>query len=179
MRRLTILAVTAIVAFATPAAARMDFAAMPVGCGWTTEYSNGNTWRETFVGKQGKAYVTEVREGSDTGALVARKRFDAKGRMIERTWANGKWERFKPFSCYGEPGVCEYTYSNADGLRQTIVNKTVSKSKGFIVRAQAKGSAPFPDETYRTGQFGVMIANRGGDFTSHVVSFHRCDAASS
>lgn len=178
MRRLSFLAI-AFLSLTSPATAQIDFAAMPVGCSWTMQYSNGNTWRETFLGKQGKAYVTELREGSDRGSLVARKRFDAKGRMIERTWANGKWERFKPYSCYGAPGVCEYTYSNADGLRQTIVNKTTSKGNGFIVRAQAKGSAPFPDETYRTGQFGVMIANRGGDFTSQVVSFHRCDAVGS
>ena len=178
MRRLSSL-IVAFLSLAAPAMAQIDFAAMPVGCGWTTQYSNGNTWRETFLGKPGNAYVTEVREGSDTGALVARKRFDAKGRMIERTWASGKWERFKPFSCYGEPGRCEYIYSNADGLRQTIVNKTTAKGTGFVVRAQAKGGAPFPDETYRSGQFGVMIANRGGDFTSQVVSFHRCDAAGS
>lgn len=178
MRRLSLLA-AAFLSLNSPAVAQIDFASMPIGCGWTTQYSNGNSWRETFQGKEGKAYVTEVREGSDRGSLVARKRFDAKGRMIERTWANGKWERFKPYSCYDVPGLCEYTYSNADGLRQTIVNRTTAKGKGFIVRAQTKGSAPFPDETYHSGQFGVMIANRGGDFTSKVVSFHRCDAAAS
>jgi hypothetical protein len=130
-------------------------------------------------GQKGQSPCTEVREGTDKGSLVARKSFDAKGRMIERTWANGKWERFKPFSCYGEPGQCEYTYSNVDGLRQTVFSKTTSSGKSFKVRAQVQGEAPFPDETFRTGQFGVMIANVGGDFTSRVVSFHRCDADTS
>ena len=33
------------------ASAQIDFAHMPVGCSWTTRYSDGQVLTETFLGK--------------------------------------------------------------------------------------------------------------------------------
>ena len=149
---------------------------MPVGCAWTTEYSNGNVWHETFVGMKDGTYRTEVRDGSAKGDLVSRKRFDATGRMVERVWANGKWERFRPYSCFDEVGTCTYTFTNADGVRTRIVNRTARNGEGYQVRAKPEGGPEYPPETFTLGPYGLMTSNRSTGYSARITAFAGCKA---
>ncbi len=156
---------------ATVPAAAIDFAKMPVGCSWTVKYSNGNTWRETFKGRKGGKFVTQTVDPARKNALVNTKKFDAAGNLVERVWGDGKWERFKPFSCFDTVGTCAYTLTNADGAKSTIINETRKAKKGFAVRARVKGGEVFPEERFELGPFGLMISNRSPNYRSSVVSF--------
>ena len=171
--------VTALVAFllAQSATAGTDFQSMPVGCSWTTAYSNGAVWVETYLGTKGGAYVTETRDGSAKGPLVARKQFNANGLMIKRTWSNGKWERFDPYSCFGEPGSCRYTHTNADGDRSILLNETTKSGQSYKVAGRVEGGDRFPDEYFTLGPFNLMVTNKSTNYSARVTEFSNCNLA--
>ena len=160
-------------------AAGIDFRAMPVGCTWTTRYSNGNVWVETFKGRKGGAYVTEVRDGSATGPLVARFRFNKQGWMTERVWANGKWERFSPYSCFGELGNCRYTYTNADGERLVMLNTTTKSGREYTVEGRVEGEDSYPTEYFTLGPFNMTITNRAHNYSAETADFQNCNLGAS
>lgn len=159
---------------AGPSGAAIDFPSMPVGCSWITQYSNGNTWRETFKGQKGGKYITQTVDLEHENALVNSKKFDAAGNLVERVWGGGKWERFSPFSCFDTVGSCTYTFTNADGEKSTITNETRKAGKGFAVRARVKGGEAFPDETFQLGPFGLMVRNNSSNYSALIVSFNGC-----
>lgn len=179
LSRWALLSALAILPIANPARAAIDFASMPVGCSWTVQYSNGNTWRETFKGRKGGRYVTQTVDLKRKNALVNTKKFDVAGNLVERVWGDGKWERFSPFSCFDTVGSCTYTFTNADGARSRIVNETRAAGKGFAVRARVKGGEAFPDETFQLGPFGLMVTNKSSNYSASIVSFKKCGLESS
>lgn len=159
---------------ASMAGAGTDFAHMPVGCSWTTEYSNGNVWRTTFKGRKDGYYLTRTVEAARKSVVVNTMLFDAAGNLVARDWGQGKWERFEPYSCFDVIGSCTYTYSNADGVRNVILNKTRKSADGYTVKARIKGGAAFPDERIEIGPFGLVVKSRASNYSAEIVSFQGC-----
>lgn len=160
---------------ATAAAAEIDFAAMPVGCSWTTRYSDGQAVTETFLGKKSGKYTTKVTEAANPDALIRKSFFDAKGRLVRKIWADGNWEKFTPYSCFSIPGSCTYRYTNSSGADQKIASKTVAKGKGFAVVAGPVGGDAYPDEYFETGAFGLMTLNKASNYSAKLVEMTNCD----
>jgi hypothetical protein len=159
------------------AGAYTDFVSMPVGCSWEVSYSDGTRLRETFIGEKSGLFVTEVTKATRPHRLVRRVYFDHKGRMVQKTWASGKWEKFAPYSCFGGPGRCSYRYTNADGADQVIDSRTTRQGKGRKVVAGPRGEDGYPDEYFETGAFGVMTVNRATNYSARVTGFEGCGAA--
>jgi hypothetical protein len=162
---------------APPAEAETDFNSMPVGCSWTTQYSDGQTLTETFLGKKSGRYVTKVTMADQPRKVVRFSYFDRKGRLVRKDWAGGKWEKFEPYSCFGTLGQCTYRYSNADGADQTILNDTRQKGVGYVVVAAPKGEPPYPDEYFETGPYGLMTKNRASNYSAELIRLENCDAS--
>lgn len=158
---------------AGPATAQIDFGSMPKGCSWTTRYSDGQVLTETYLGRKGGKHKTEVRAGTD---LVRTMTYDAKGLMLRKDWANGKWESFSPYSCFTEVGSCTYRYKNADGADVKVKSKTTAKGNGFRVKAGPVGGQPYPDEYFETGAFGVMTKNKSEGYSARLIEMKNCDA---
>jgi hypothetical protein len=169
----SLIAALIVAATAGQALSGVDFDHMPVGCSWATKYSNGNFWRETYKGRKGGVFVTETVDAK-TGKFVNRKKFDAAGRMIERVWESKKWERFSPYSCFDVPGSCEYTFTNADGAKQSIVNSAKKSGKGYTVKARSKGGEKYPDERFELGPFGLIVSNRSSNYSTATGAFKGC-----
>lgn len=163
---------------ASLANAAVDFAAMPVGCSWTTRYSDGQVLTETFLGKSGSKYKTRVTVADNPKALVRTMVYDSKGRMVRKDWADGNWESFTPYSCFTETGACTYRYKNSDGADQKIASKTKAKGKGFAVKAGPVGGAAYPDEYFETGDYGLMTKNKGEGYSAKLVEMLNCGASS-
>ncbi|NBE06092.1 hypothetical protein [Paragemmobacter ruber] len=157
----------------------IDFRTMPVGCSWTVRYSNGNLWIHTFKGRKGGAYVTEVREDTTTGPLVSRIRYNKRGWMTERVWADGKWERFSPYSCFGELGKCSSTYTNADGVRLEMVNTTTKAGNTYTVEGRVKDGDVYPTEYFTLGPFNVTTMNKSSNYWAETKNFYNCGLGSS
>lgn len=157
----------------------IDFGTMPVGCTWTIRYSNGNVWVETFKGKDGGSYVTEKRDGSAKGPLVSRIRFNKNGWMTERVWAKNKWERFSPYSCFGEPRECRFVFTNADGVRSVILNTTTGSAETYKVKGRIEGGHSFPTETITLGPFNMGVSSKSSNYWSKTTDFTNCGLASS
>lgn len=159
---------------AGPGLAGTDFASMPVGCSWTTKYSDGSVVTETFLGKRGGKYKTEVTADDDPDALIRKVTYDAKGRLLRKDWAGGKWEAFSPYSCFAEAGTCTYRYTNSGGADQKIASTTVAKGKGFSVRAGAVGEKAYPDEYFELGTFGLMTRNKASNYSARMTKMQGC-----
>lgn len=178
MRRLfAVFAVIAALAVVTsPAAfAQIDFKTMPKGCSWTLRYSDGQVLTETYLGTKGGKHVTQVLSGKK---LVRKTTYDAKGRMVRKDWAGGNWETFTPYSCFSVVGSCTYRYRNSDGADQKIASKTVKQGKGFAVKAGPVGGAPYPDEYFETGSFGLMTKNKASNYSAKLIEIRNCDTGS-
>ncbi len=147
---------------------------MPVGCSWTTKYSDGQVVTETFLGKTGGKYKTEVYEAGDPSALVRTMQFDAEGRLVRKDWADGNWEKFTPYSCFSEAGSCTYRYRNSSGEDQKISSKTVAKGKGFTVKAGPIGGEAYSDEYFETGAFGMITKSKSAGYSAKLVAFANC-----
>lgn len=171
----------AISLFATAAVAGpgIEFDRMPVGCSWIIEYSNGNRWLETYIGKKGRSHVVETVEAANTKQRVKTTKFNAQGFMTERNWGGGKWERFSPYSCFGVPGDCRFKFSNADGARGTIKNDTEKKGGSYVVRSGYVGGEAFPDEWFKIGPFGLMVSNKASNYSARITKFVNCGLDSS
>lgn len=104
--------------------------------------------------------------------------YDAKGRMLRKDWADGKWESFSPYSCFTEVAACTYRYQNADGADFKVASKTLAKGKGFRVEAGPVGGQPYPDEYFEVGKFGLMTKNKGDGYSARLIEMKNCDAGS-
>ena len=151
--------------------AETDFSAMPEGCSWTTRYSDGQVQTETYLGLKGGKHRTQV---TSDGAVVRKMTYDAKGRMVRKDWADGNWETFAPFSCFGTLGTCSYQYRNSDGADQKIASETVKKGKGFNVTAGPVDGAPYPDEYFEIGAFGLMTKNKASNYSARLTEMKDC-----
>lgn len=152
----------------------IDFAAMPKGCSWQTKFSDGAVQKETFVGKvRGKYRVKAV--DAQSGAAINTVDYDANGLMVRRTWADGRWERFDPFSCFTVPGPCTYVYRNGAGDNITI-NSKVSRTtaKSFISAASPSGGPAYPTERFTLGPFGLMTSSKSANYATKIVKFIGC-----
>jgi hypothetical protein len=163
---------------ASPALSGIAFEAMPVGCSWTVSYSDGQTNTETYLGVKSGRHKTKVVDASNPEKLVRYGYFDKKGRLVRKDWAHGKWEKFAPYSCFDIEGGCSYVYSNADGVRQEIASKTTTSGKGFRVTAGPVGGAPYPDEYFELGQFGLMTKNKSANYSARLVKVENCGLGS-
>jgi YD repeat-containing protein len=151
--------------------AETDFATMPEGCSWTTRYSDGQVQTETYLGLKDGKHRTQV---TSDGDLVREMTYDAKGRMVRKDWADGNWETFTPFSCFDTLGSCSYRYRNSDGANQKIVSETVKNGKGFNVAAGPDDGAPYPDEYFEIGPFGIMTKNKASNYSSRLTEMQNC-----
>lgn len=175
------LAFSLALAFATApltAGAGIDFGAMPVGCSWTTKYSDGQTVTETFLGKTKGKFKTEVTKAGNPGNVIRQSLYDANGRLVRKDWAGGKWESFTPYSCFAEAGDCTYRYRNADKADQKITSRTVAKGKGFVVKAGPIGGAAYPDEYFELGDYGLMTRNKADNYSAKLTKMENCGAES-
>lgn len=163
---------------ASPVLAGIAFDAMPIGCSWTVKYSDGQTNTETYLGVKSGKHKTRVTQADNPDKLVRHSFYDRNGRLIKKEWANGKWEKFSPYSCYDSQGVCTYIYSNADGARQKIFSETTVSGKGFKASAGPVGGSPYPDEYFELGQFGLMTRNRASNYSARMISLKNCDLGS-
>lgn len=163
---------------APPAFAGIAFDTMPVGCSWTVKYADGQTNTETYLGLKSGRHKTKVTEANNPEKLVRFSFFDKKGRLVRKDWANGKWEKFSPFSCFDSQGSCTYTYSNADGGNQEIASETSRSGKGFKVKAGPIGGTPFPDEYFEIGEFGLMTRNKSSNYSARMVKIENCGIGS-
>ena len=172
--------VLAIAVFATPANAEtgIEFSKMPVGCSWTTKYSNGNQWRETFKGAKKGFYTTETVDARNPSKVISRTRFNSDGLMVYKEWAGQGWEKFKPSSCFGVSGNCTYQYTNADGQTFDIENKTSRKGKKYTVRSGIVNGERYPDENFELGPFNIMISNSATNYSSRTGNFENCSVSS-
>lgn len=163
---------------AAPGTAEISFDAMPVGCSWTTRYSDGKTNTETYLGLQSGKHRTKVTEASDPEKIIRYSQFNRKGRLVRKDWQNGKWEEFSPFSCFDSKGSCTYVYTNADGFTQRIASETRATGKGFSVKAGPVGGAPYPDEYFEVGDFGLMTKNKSSNYSARLVNVNNCGIGS-
>lgn len=163
---------------ASPVVADIEFAAMPVGCSWTVKYSDGQINTETYLGVKSGKHKTRVTQQNSPEILVRHVLYDMKGRMVRKEWADGKWEKFSPFSCFDIQGACTYTYSNADGVKQNISSETRASGNGFKVSAGPVGGTPYPDEYFELGNFGLITRNKSSNYSARIVSFKDCDLGS-
>ncbi len=151
--------------------AETDFATMPEGCSWTMRYSDAQVQTETYLGQKGGKHRTEV---THDGVLIREMSYDAKGRMVRKDWADGNWETFTPFSCFDTLGSCTYRYRNSDGADQKIASETVKKGKGFHVMAGPVDGAPYADEYYETGAFGLMTKTKAATYSARLIEIKNC-----
>lgn len=158
----------------TIARARVAFDQMPAGCNWVTHYSNGNVWRDTFTGKQGRFYIVETTDAKNGAKHVKQTRYDLEGRMVYRDWGGGKWEKFKPFSCYDEMGTCTYRFSNADGANLKIVNTKTKSGEGYLIRAGVPGGETFNDDHVFYGPFNLSVRQWSKNFSDTTGDFRQC-----
>lgn len=151
--------------------AETNFATMPEGCSWTMRYSDGQVQTETYLGLKGGKHRTEV---TNDGVLIREMTYDAKGRMVRKDWADGNWETFTPFSCFDTLGSCTYRYRNSDGADQKIASETVTKGKGFRVMAGPVDGAPYADEYFEIGAFGLMTKNKASTYSARLIEIKNC-----
>ncbi len=157
----------------------VDFRNMPVGCKWHVEYSSGEHWVSEFVGKKGSKYLVKTSEAGNPGAFVRNTEYAANGFMTRRIWANGKWEAFKPFSCFEVEGTCRYVFSNADGAKQSIDSVVVKKGDSYVSKAKPSDGAAYPDERFKLGPFQVMIMSKSSRYWTKVTKFEGCGTVGS
>lgn len=160
------------------ASADVDFESMPIGCSWSVKYSDGKTLVETFKGKKSGKYITETADKRSPDKLVSRTTFDKKGRMIRKDWAVGKWETFKPFSCFSTLGMCSYSYTNGDGNDFIIDNTVTKQGKGFKVVAGPRGGTPYSDDYYQLGRFNLQVMHKNDNYSDKLIGFSNCDSVS-
>jgi YD repeat-containing protein len=165
-----------LIALGGAARAEVDFAAIPLGCSWTTRYGDGTVQTETYLGPQDGQHLTRVTDAD--GAEVRRMTYNAKGWMVRKDWADGHWESFTPYSCFSGPGRCTYRYRNAHGEDLQIISETRASGQGFVVRAARVGSDPYPDDYFELGPFGLMVVNRGNGYSVEVTDLLNCAAGS-
>ncbi|WP_282120318.1 hypothetical protein [Ruegeria atlantica] len=153
---------------------------MPTGCSWTVEYSNGNTWVNTFDGQRSGKYIVTTKDKSGNKNRVKTTEYDKEGLMTQRTWANGKWEMFEPHSCFGVPGKCSYTYRNADGVvSQTTSKTTVVGPTRYRVKARSGDAGTYSVDTVTTTHFGLALSSRNKNFWAKITEFRNCGIAAS
>jgi YD repeat-containing protein len=151
------------------------FDVMPVGCEIHVKYGNGEVRVETYAGKKGKTFLTR---SFSAGKQVSTTTYDAKGRMIRKDWAGGKWETFRPFSCFSIPGECRYKYRNGDGADKEYVGKVVKRGKGYVSSGGFKREPPFNDTVLTLGPFNNSASFREGDTTFKVIEYRNCGVGS-
>ena len=97
--------------------------------------------------------------------------------MIRKDWAGGKWETFKPFSCFNTLGTCSYSYKDGDGDAFIIDNTVTKQGKDFKVVAGPKGSTPYSDDYYQLGRFNLnlQITHKNGNYSDKLIGFSNCD----
>ena len=173
MPKLAAVIVSIVVAGVSPVAGA-DFQHMPVGCKWHVKYSDGSDWASEFLGKKAGKFVVETHDTTPPKALISTTEFDDSGRMTKRVWATGKWEAFKPFSCFEVMGACRYTYSNADGAKQVIDSKIVKQGDSYVSMATPKGGSRYPDETITFGPFGMLKSTKSENYSTKITKFENC-----
>lgn len=94
--------------------------------------------------------------------------------MTQRTWATGKWETFKPFSCFEAVGSCSWTYDNTDGSRQVIDSKVVRPGESHLSRAAPEGGSRYLDETITFGPFGMLNSTKSENYSTKITKFENC-----
>lgn len=151
----------------------IDFAAMPIGCSWLTRFSDDVVQRTTFVGKvKGKYRVESVNAAS--GTAVNQIDYNADGLMVRRTWADGRWEQFEPFSCFTVPGKCSYRYRNGAGDNVRIDSLVRAKTNGFTSDARPRGGNAYPTERFTLGPFGLPTSSGSVNYSTKIIGFEGC-----
>lgn len=173
MRISLLLVALGVVANGANAEGGIDFAAMPKGCSWQTKLSNAPLQTQTFVGRVKGKYRIET-TNANSGEAVNYTEYNKKGLMTARIWADGRWERFEPFSCFTVPGNCSYTYKNGNGDHLTIDSTVTANSKGYTSAAQPREGSPYPTESFSLGPFGLMTTSRSENYSSKIVRFTNC-----
>ncbi|MCA0272046.1 MAG: hypothetical protein LCH69_08270 [Proteobacteria bacterium] len=174
------LAIALVAAFYAPAALAqggIDFAAMPKGCNWLTKLSDRPDQRETFLGKVKGKYRVKIVDARN-GAAISTIDYNAEGLMVRRTWADGRWERFEPYSCFTVPGKCSYTYRNGAGDRVKIDSEVRPAGEGFTSAARPRGGAAYPVEKFTLGPFGLMTSSASANYSTKITGFTGCGPTS-
>jgi hypothetical protein len=155
----------------------VDFAAMPEGCSWQTMMSDGSVRTETFVGKVKGKYRVKIVDAR-SGAAVSHIDYNAEGLMVRRNWADGRRERFEPFSCFTVPGTCSYTYLNGAGEQFKIDSEVKRGANGFTSAARPRGGSVYPVEQFTLGAFGLVTSTRSANYSTRITKFSGCGPVS-
>ncbi|AZL59006.1 hypothetical protein EI545_09245 [Tabrizicola piscis] len=158
--------------------AQIDFSAMPVGCSWTTTFSDGQSVTETYLGQAKGKYKTTVTQAGNAKAVIRTMLYDKRGRMVRKDWADGNWETFTPYSCYSEPGNCTYRYKNSDGVSQKIASETQKQGKGYLVKAGPVGGKAYNDDYFEIGAFGLKTKQKSENYASRLTAMDNCEPQS-
>ena len=152
----------------------IEFSAMPVGCKWHLEYSDG--WRaiSEFVGQEADFYVVETRSWDSDGSIAFRSEFDDNGLLVSRFKSDGYWERFEPSACPATISRCTHRYRASDGTDINIRNLTKKKGATYVVQSSVVGGESYNDEQFQLGPFGIKIDVRSLKSRIQVVKFENC-----
>ena len=171
---------TAVAVFMLPdlsaAAGEIRFWEMRKGCSWTTEFSNGNTWESSYVGRRGGNYVVTTREKFGNKSLVNTTEYNDRGLMTRRVWNGNKWETFEPFSCFGVIGECTSTYRNADGVVSRNSSRTTKiGEKTYRVETNSDQAGNFETDTVERTHFGLALSSKNKNFWAKLTELRNCN----
>jgi YD repeat-containing protein len=147
------------------------FDLMPKGCRIHGVYGDGTATVDVYAGKKGRNHIVQT---YDAGGLRRSTTYNAKGLMLRKDWAGGKWETFAPYSCFAVPGDCTYEYRNADGARKVFRGRVVPRGDGLVSGGGFAGEPAFNDTTLTLGPFNEIAAFREGSTRFRVTRYEGC-----
>ncbi|MFZ1470358.1 MAG: hypothetical protein WAT09_15485 [Paracoccaceae bacterium] len=150
------------------------FNRMPVGCRIHGTYASGERVIDEYAGMSGSKHVVKTYGGAKGKTFFRTTLYSAKGLMLRKDWANGKWESYAPASGFDVPGNCTYTYRNADGAKKTYKGKTRKTGNRLVSTGGFVGEAPFQPTTSTLGRFNNGAAFAEGDTSFRVTKYENC-----
>lgn len=115
-------------AFAQSAALLLD--KMPVGLKIHYKNSEGEKRVDTFLGRKGKGYqFSTLVSGRRSTNFSARQLFDLQGRRLKWTGNARFREKWKPYDCVYQIGICKVKHSNNYGGGGRWIHKTSLKGR--------------------------------------------------
>ena len=151
------------------------FDEMPVGCKIHGRYSNGDVTVHQYVGPSGQKHIVKTYGGD---GLIRTSTYSKDGLLLRKNWAGGKWETFKPASCFNVPGPCSYTYRNGDGAVLEYVGINTRRGDEIVNEGGFAGEAPFDPVVTTIGRFNAQSSFSDGTTSFKVTRYEDCDFGS-
>ena len=176
--RISFVSVALLAALSAPAMAKqlpgVRFDIMPVGCRITGTYGHGQVTVDEYLGRTGRNHLVATYDGNGAKTLIRTTTYDANGRMTRKDWAGRAWETFNPYSCFNEPGTCEYTYRNGDGAKSIYRGEVTGRGKSVVSAGGFVGETPFFNSVISLGPFRDQATYTDGSTTFRVTRYDAC-----